>query len=64
MTRLVGASAGIGPATPVVLQVLPAATPVSVHEASQLGVAAMITLPKLSNPRPLAVTRPVQPLGL
>src|SRR5438045_9077860 len=63
MTRLAGASAGIGPAAPVGLQVLPAATPVSVHEASQLGVAAMLALPELWNPRPVAETRPARPRG-
>src|SRR2546429_9973108 len=61
MTRLVGASAGIGPAAPGGLPVLPAAPPVSVHEASQLGVAAMVPLPKPSKPRPPAGRRPGPP---
>src|SRR5579862_8894215 len=62
ITRLVGARAAIGPAAPVVLQVLAAETPVRPQAASQFGVLAMITLPKVSKPRLLAVTRPVQPL--
>src|SRR5579872_4983580 len=64
MTRLVGASAAVGPATPVVAQVEALLTPVSTQEASQLGVLAMATLPYWSMKRLLAVTRPVQSLGL
>src|ERR1700730_17577627 len=63
-TRLVGASAAIGPLAPVVGQVFPAATPVSKQAASQFGVPAMMMLPNESNPSPLAVTRPAQLLGL
>ena len=60
-----GDSGDVSPATPVVLQVLPAGTPVRTHEASQFGVEAIVTLPNASNPRLLAVTAPVQPsLGL
>ena len=62
---LFSASAAVSPATPVVLQVEPAGTPVRTQEESQLGVLAITTLPNESKPRLLAVTRPVQPpLGL
>jgi hypothetical protein len=62
---LFGASGSVRPATPVVVQVEPASTPVRTQEASQLGVLALTTLPNESKPRLLAVTRPVQPpLGL
>src|SRR5437899_1933977 len=62
ITRLVGDWAAMGPAAFVVAHVRPAGTPVRPQDASQLGVAATVTLPYVSSPRLLAVTRPVQPL--
>ena len=62
ITRLAGDWAGVGPATPVVGQVLPLPTPVRAQAASQFGVGERTTLPNESKPRLLAVTRPVQPL--
>ena len=63
ITRLAGASAAVGPPTPVVAQVAEAATPVSTHCASQLARALIVSTPPVST-RPLAVTLPVQSLGL
>src|SRR5579871_805874 len=65
IVRWVGPSAAIGPAAPVAMQVAPAATPLSTHEASQLAVEAIETSPVVgSTTSDCAVSEPDQLDGL